>query len=117
DHDVRTFECSMAAGCAPIVETLLAASDVVFGPACERWLDVGGGDGTVGEALLRERPSLTCDVFNLPQVAPLVAARARSQGLEGRLGFVAGDFLRDPLPSGYSVLSFIRVLHDWPADV
>jgi SAM-dependent methyltransferase len=41
-----------------------------------RWLDVGGGDGTV-----------------------------------------AGDFLAGPLPEGYDVLSFVRVLHDWPADV
>ncbi|MEO7733697.1 MAG: methyltransferase, partial [Kofleriaceae bacterium] len=29
----------------------------------------------------------------------------------------AGDFLAEPLPRGYDVLSLIRVLHDWPADV
>jgi O-methyltransferase domain len=83
----------------------------------QRWLDVGGGDGAVAEALLREHPSLTCDVFNLPSVAPLVVARTRNAGLHGRLGFVGGDFLSEPLPGGYDVLSFVRVLHDWPADV
>lgn len=81
-----------------------------------RWLDVGGGDGAVAAALLADRPEWSCDVFNLPAVAPLVAARARENGLEGRLGFVAGDFLRQPLPRGYDLLSFVRVLHDWPAD-
>jgi demethylspheroidene O-methyltransferase len=114
---VRSFEASMAAGCAPIVEALREAREIVFDSTPSRWLDAGGGDGTVAEALLRERRSLSCDVFNLPSVAPLVAARARSAGLEGRLGFVAGDFLKELLPSGYDVLSFIRVLHDWPADV
>lgn len=33
-----------------------------------------------------------------------------------RLGFVAGDFLTEPLPAGYDALSFVRVLHDWPAE-
>lgn len=105
---------------APIVDALREARDEVFDPqsvARHRWLDVGGGDGAIAEPLLREDPSLSCDVFNLPSEAPLVVARARNAGLEGRLGMVGGDFLREPLPEGYDVLSFIRVLHDWPADV
>jgi SAM-dependent methyltransferase len=94
----------------------MAARDEVFGSRA-RWLDVGGGDGAVAESLLREEPGLSCDVFNLPAVAPLVEERARAAGLSDRLGFVAGDFLAGPLPDGYEVLSFVRVLHDWPADV
>lgn len=124
DDDVWAFEASMAAGCGPIVEALrlarhrlFTARDVNGTVAAPRWLDVGGGDGTVAEALLRTDDDFACDVFNLPAVAPLVAARARQAGMQGRLGFVGGDFLREPLPDGYDVLSFIRVLHDWPADV
>lgn len=114
DEDVRSFERSMTAGCGPIVEALVTAYKEVF-DARTRWLDVGGGDGTVAETLLRLDPRLSCDVFNLPAVAPLVAARAATSG--GRLGFVGGDFLAGPLPGGYEVLSFVRVLHDWPADI
>ena len=132
DEDVRGFETSMAAGCAPIIEALREARETVFdstsrrdGPETgsfqparrQRWLDVGGGDGTVAEALLREGCTLSCDVYNLHSVAPLVTARARSAGLQGRLGFIGGNFLCEALPVGYEVLSFIRVLHDWPADV
>lgn len=116
DEDVRGFERSMTAGCGPIVEALAAVQSEVFGSRT-RWLDVGGGDGTVAETLLRADPRLTCDVFNLPAVEPLVQERARAAGLADRLGFVGGDFLSGPLPSGYDVLSFVRVLHDWPADV
>lgn len=116
DDDVRGFERSMAAGCGPIIESLAAAQSEVF-DSRTRWLDVGGGDGTVAETLLRADPRLTCDIFNLPAVAPLVEERARAAGLADRLGFVGGDFLAGPLPSGYDALSFVRVLHDWPADI
>lgn len=116
EEDVRGFERSMAAGCGPINEALAAARDELFN-SHKRWLDVGGGDGTVAETLLRADPSLSCDIFNLPAVAPLVEERARAAGLADRLGFASGDFLAGPLPEGYDVLSFVRVLHDWPADV
>src|SRR6185295_11966224 len=106
----------MAAGCGPIGEALLAAHGEVF-DSRTRWLDIGGGDGTVAETLLRADPRLSCDVFNLPPVAGLVEERACAAGLAGRLGFVAGDFFAEPLPQGYDVLSFVRVLHDWPAGV
>ncbi len=106
----------MAAGCGPIVEALLAARDEVFA-ARTRWLDVGGGARTLAEARRRAAPGLSCDVFNLPAAAALVEERARASGLAGRLGAVAGDFLAGPLPGGYEVLSFVRVLHDWPEEV
>jgi SAM-dependent methyltransferase len=56
-------------------------------------------------------------VLNLEPVRALVTARARDAGLADRMGFVACDFLTEPLPRGYDVISFVRVLHDWPADV
>jgi demethylspheroidene O-methyltransferase len=113
--DVLAFETSMAAGCSPIIEALRNKRSIVFGNA-ECWLDVGGGDGTVAAQVLRDDHTLRADIFNLPSVAPLVYERARMAGLEGRLGFVAGDFFLQDLPRGYDVLSFVRVLHDWPAD-
>jgi demethylspheroidene O-methyltransferase len=116
EEDVRGFERSMAAGTGPILEALMTARNEIFN-SHTRWLDIGGGDGTVAEALLRANPHLSCDVFNLPAACPLVEERARAAGLQGRLGAVAGDFLAEPLPGGYDVLSFVRVLHDWPAGV
>lgn len=116
EADVRAFEASMAAGCPPIIEALRASRGVVFGRG-KRWLDVGGGDGVVAAELLRDDAELRADVFNLPSTAALVRERARAAQLEDRLGFVAGDFLAGSLPAGYDVLSFVRVLHDWPEEV
>lgn len=115
-EDIRDFERAMAVGCPPIIEALRRSRERLFGGAT-RWLDVGGGDGTVMAALLRDHPALQGDVFNLPTVEPLVAERARAAELVDRMGFVAGDFLAGPLPRGYDVISFVRVLHDWPPDV
>ena len=118
ESEVAGFEASMAAGCPPLVETFAAHAGRLFGDGRPvRWLDVGGGDGTLAAELVAHVPHVTADVYNLPSVQPLVAARALRAGVAGRLGFVGGDFHREPLPGGYDVLSFVRVLHDWPAEV
>lgn len=114
--EIQDFERAMAAGCPPIVEAFRRAKAQLFGGAT-RWLDVGGGDGTVMAAVLRELPALAGDVFNLAPVEGLVVERAKAAEVAERMGFVAGDFLGGGLPGGYDVLSFVRVLHDWPPDV
>ncbi|MCP3136114.1 methyltransferase [Pyxidicoccus xibeiensis] len=115
-EQVEGFEASMAAGLPPILETLRAHGPRLWKDG-GRLLDVGGGDGTLAAHLVREHPGLTVDVYNLPATAPLVARTREHHGLPPeRLGFVGGDFLKEPLPRGYDALSFIRVLHDWPAD-
>ena len=92
DEQVAAFERSMAAGTPPIVEALAEIGPRIFAnPGC-RWLDVGGGDGVVAEALLANHPALRADIFNLPAVGPLVTARATKLSHD-RLGFVGGDFL------------------------
>lgn len=118
-EQVAGFEASMAAGCPPIAEAFRGAAKALWGDGGGpvRWLDVGGGDGTLAASVVSDHPHVRADVYNLPATRPLVLRRAREAALEGRLGFVGGDFLREPLPRGYDVLSFVRVLHDWPADV
>ncbi|WP_394841613.1 methyltransferase domain-containing protein [Pendulispora brunnea] len=109
------FEASMAAGVPPIAEAFHAAHDDMFVTGSERWLDVGGGDGALAASVLARDARLVADVLNLPITEPLVRARAEGSGVGARLGFVAGDFLNEEFPRGYDVISFVRVLHDWPA--
>ncbi|WP_373048389.1 methyltransferase [Vulgatibacter sp.] len=116
EAQVASFERSMTAGLGPFRESFRLNGAAIFGGA-QRWLDVGGGDGTLAASVLGEQGSLGADVFNLPAVAPLVEAVRRESGVGERLGFVGGDFLAAPLPAGYDVLSFVRVLHDWPTEV
>ena len=113
-EQVRSFEASMAAGCPPILESFVAARTEIFEPGrpC-RWLDVGGGDGTLALGVLDVVADVTADVFNLPSTGDLLAERARASRHAARLRLVPGDFFADELPGGYDVVSFVRVLHDW----
>jgi demethylspheroidene O-methyltransferase len=116
---VAGFEASMALGCRPIAESFVVSKAVTWRAAHDRpvrLLDVGGGDGTLAERLLDATPNLLADVYNLPEVGPLVARRIAAR-TDDRLGWRSGDFLAEELPRGHDVLSFVRVLHDWPTQV
>jgi SAM-dependent methyltransferase/DNA-binding HxlR family transcriptional regulator len=123
-HQIADFEASMAAGIGPVLETMTTHGDRLFGGASSpegahavrRLLDVGGGDGTLGAELAQRFSELQVDVFNLPATEPLVNRARERYGLGSRLGFVGGDFLAGGLPGGYDAISFVRTLHDWPAE-
>ncbi|MFI9508461.1 methyltransferase [Nocardia sp. NPDC052566] len=111
---IAGFERSMAAGIGPIAEAFIAHAGALWrGDGDVRLLDVGGGDGTLAAHLLQDNPKLRADVYNLPALRSLVDDLREESGCGDRLGFVGGDFFAEPLPGGYDVLSFVRVLHDW----
>ena len=77
-----------------------------------RLLDVGGGEGAfLAEAGARV-PALELALFDLPAVADRARAHFDSAGLTPRTKVFGGDFLTDPLPLGYDIVSLVRVLHD-----
>jgi demethylspheroidene O-methyltransferase len=114
-EQVAGFEASMAAGLGPILEVFGVHGAALWRPG-QRLLEVGGGDGTLAAHLLERHPQLKVDVYNIPATEALVARTREKHRLGSRLGFVGGDFLNEPLPKGYDALSFVRVLHDWPAE-
>ena len=116
DEQTAAFEQSMSVGLGPVIETFHHHAHRLW-PGRRRFLDVGGGDGTLAAQVLNDAPDLMVDVYNLPAVAPLVEQTRSRCGHPERLSFVAGDFLTEPLPSGYDALAFVRVLHDWPTAI
>jgi len=118
---IASFELSMAAGCGPIIESFLNVGKQIWNSSntnqSVRVLDVGGGDGTLACALVSNFPQLSVDVYNLPELSSLVAEKIQICNEGDRLKFVGGNFLQEPLPNGYDVIMFVRVLHDWPAHV
>ncbi|MFC3580522.1 acetylserotonin O-methyltransferase [Sphingomonas hylomeconis] len=77
-----------------------------------RLLDVGGGEGAFLSAVAARHDRLRLGLFDLPAVAARATQAFESAGLGGRTDVFGGDFLRDPLPTGYDIISLIRVLHD-----
>lgn len=72
-----------------------------------RILDIGGGEGAFLAAVGTTAPALDRGLFDLPAVGE--RARAR---LGAGVTIHGGNFLTDAIPSGYDLITLIRVLHD-----
>ncbi len=68
-----------------------------------RILDVGGGSGVFSMAFVRAIPGSVAVVFDLPTVVPLATSYIRTEGFEGRIEVVAGDYTTDELPGGFDL--------------
>ena len=77
-----------------------------------RLLDVGGGEGAFLTTVGANVSGIELGLFDLPSVGDRARARFESAGLAHRTKVFGGDFLRDSLPTGYDVISLVRVLHD-----
>ncbi len=96
------------------IKSILASNVMIGG---ERLLDVGGGDGTIGCAMLQAYPELNVTVFNLPASAALAREVIKVKNQPERINVHEGDFLKDELPGGFDRILFSRVLTDWTPSV
>ncbi|KTD10963.1 methyltransferase [Legionella gratiana] len=77
-------------------------------------LDVGGGDGTMACAFVREHPHLKAAVYNLPKPASIARKAIADKNLSDRVHVIEGDFIKeDTFPVGFDLILFTRVLFDW----
>ena len=108
----RYAASATAAEAGPYTELMAASQAMVAAQVVPAYrfdrhsalLDVGGGSGTFARAVSAAHPALRIGVFDLPGVI----ASAPSDEL-ARHG---GNFLADPLPTGYDMITLVRVLHD-----
>jgi SAM-dependent methyltransferase len=83
----------------------------------KRLIDVGGGPGTYATFFCMANPALSATIFDRPTSESFALGIVRRFGLESRVTFMGGDFLRDDLPTGYDVAWLSQVLHgETPAD-
>jgi SAM-dependent methyltransferase len=76
--------------------------------------DVGCAQGGLPVQALAH-PHLRGGGYDLPSVQPVFEDYVRSFGLQDRLKFRAGDFMKDALPQA-DVLVMGHILHDWNLD-
>jgi ubiquinone/menaquinone biosynthesis C-methylase UbiE len=76
-------------------------------------LDVGGGSGVYSIAFARKNPRLRATVFDLPHVLEIAREKIDEAGLGTRVLRVAGDFFKDPWPTGADAVFLSYILHDW----
>jgi SAM-dependent methyltransferase len=103
----EVFNAGMAG--QPRHEAVLEAYD--FGEA-RVVVDVGGGNGRLIAAILREHPAQRGMLYDLPEVAAQARENLEHEGLADRCQVVAGSFL-DWVPEGGDLFLLSDVLHNW----
>lgn len=75
-------------------------------------VDVGGGDGTLLAAILREHPTVRGVVFDTPEGLSQAETTLEREGLAGRFALEPGDFFAS-VPAGGDLYLLKSVIHDW----
>ena len=84
------------------------AVEIVLGlpefPSFRKMLDLGGGPGLIGMAIVDAHPSMKGVNFDLPPVVREVKAYIKEYGMEDRIAVLAGDFNQDSIGEGYDLV-------------
>lgn len=73
-------------------------------PTFRKMLDLGGGPGIIGMAVVSAHPIMRGVVFDLPSVAKSAEKFVLDCGMEDRMEVVAGDFSTDPLGENFDLI-------------
>lgn len=108
----KTFNDAMASQSRMAHSAVAAAYD--FSPFT-RIVDVGGGDGTLLELILKSNPSATGVLYDQPHVAAAARERLTKTDIAGRCEVIGGSFF-ESVPSGGDAYIMAMVIHDWDDD-
>ena len=79
-------------------------------------VDVGTAQGDLITQVALANPHLEGTGFDLPEVGPIFEEYVEKNGLTGRVKFVPGSFMEQPLPKA-DVIMMGHILHDWSLDI
>ncbi len=107
--DVAAYSRLMAASQPLVAQDVIAAYPFA---RHRRMLDIGGGEGRFVRSVAAAVPGLALGLFDLPAVAERATSAFAAEGLAAQISAHGGNFLADPLPVGYDLMTLVRVLHD-----
>jgi O-methyltransferase domain/Dimerisation domain len=110
--DARVFDEAMASFTAAGNEAILSGYD--FSPF-RKIVDVGGGDGSLIEGILKTNPAMLGVVFDLPHAVMHAQQRLEAAGLTNRCQAIKGDFF-ESVPNGGEAYVLKWIIHDWDDD-
>lgn len=79
-------------------------------------VDVGTAQGDLITQVAVANPHIEGIGFDLPEVGPIFEEFVEANGLSGRVKFVSGSFMEQPLPKS-DVIMMGHVLHDWNLEI
>ncbi len=108
-RDTAEYSQLMAASQHFVADEVLAS--VSFRDV-RRLLDVGGGHGAFLGAIGSAFPHLALGLFDLPEVAAKGTELLGEKLGASRITAHGGNFFADPIPTGFDMVSLVRILHD-----
>ena len=73
-------------------------------PSFHKMLDLGGGPGLIGMAVVAVHPSMKGVIFDLPPVVKVSETFIKEYGMEDRMKAIGGDVYRDYIGEGYDLV-------------
>jgi len=73
-------------------------------PSFQKMLDLGGGPGLLGMAIVDAHPNMKGVIFDLPPVVTETKNFIKHYGMEDRMTVLGGDFNRDLIGEGYDLV-------------
>lgn len=108
-EDTTEYSELMAASQHFVADEVLASFDFA---RQGKLLDVGGGHGAFLKRVGEAYPTLQLGLFDLPEVVEAGRAALADAVGEDRLSCHPGNFFEEAIPSGYDLVSLVRILHD-----
>src|SRR5262249_28867669 len=108
-EQAEVFDAAMTAIHGAETGAMLAAYDF---SGVGTLVDVGGGNGSLLCAVLRQYPSMHGVLFDRGHVVERARPNLRAAGVEGRCRAVAGSFFESVPPGGDAYL-LRHIIHDW----
>lgn len=113
------------AAAAAYSELMAATQPMVAGQALDAYdfghhrhmLDIGGGSGGFTMQIMAAAPKLQFGILDLPEVIDAAESRLGQAAGGGRIAFHRGSFKTADIPSGYDLITLVRILHDHDDDV
>jgi len=72
--------------------------------AFQKMLDLGGGPGLIGMAIVNAHPSMKGVIFDLPPVVKVAKTYIKEYGMEDRMEVLGGDFNRNSIGKNYDLI-------------
>ncbi|MCL4215812.1 MAG: methyltransferase domain-containing protein [Candidatus Hydrogenedentes bacterium] len=66
--------------------------------------------------LVSTYPRLRATLFDRPEVIEIAREQVAGANLTGRIDFIPGDFMGDPLGAGYDVILVSNIIHSYGSD-
>jgi predicted O-methyltransferase YrrM len=107
DPSLQERETEISANCQRAGRAQQAAAIVArlpeF-PRMKKMLDLGGGAGLIGMAIVTAHPTMNGVIFDKPEVVQVAERFIREYELEDRVAVSGGDYSRDPIGQGYDLV-------------